>query len=187
MEIKYTGRHFHVDDRVKDFADKKLSKIARFLDEPVEVHLTLETEKRRQIAELHVTHSHGAVQATEEADQMFDAIHAAAEKVEKQARRSRKKHQDKKRRSARGPEGEHHWDVEVVDSQSVNQPPEPSQSPKILKTGRLPIKPMTLDEAALELTDSKNEFFVFRDSVTDKVSVLYRRNDGHYGLIAPEF
>ena len=183
MEIKYTGRHFQVDDRVKAFADNKLSKIVKFLDHPVEIHLTLETEKRRQIAELHVTHRHGALQATEEAAQMFDAIHAVSEKVEKQARRSRKKHQDKKRRGQRGGNNQGHWDVEVLDSQTVRMP----QGPKIIKTGRLPIKPMTLEEATLGLTESKNEFFVFRDSATDKVSVLYRRNDGHYGLIAPEF
>ena len=46
---------------------------------------------------------------------------------------------------------------------------------------------MTIDEAALELEQSKNEFFVFRDSGTDRVSVIYRRRDANYGLIAPEF
>ena len=57
---------------------------------------------------------------------------------------------------------------------------------QIVKTSRLPIKPMTIDEAALELDQSKNEFFVFRDSGTDRVSVIYRRKDSNYGLIAPE-
>lgn len=182
MEIKFTGRNFQVDDRVKAFADKRIARVVRFLEEPIEVHLTLETEKRRQIAELHVNHRHGALQATEEAQQVFDAVQAVVEKVTKQARRSRKKHQDKKRRAQR-PADERHWDVNVLDSQSVAAP----EGPKVIKTGRLPIKPMTIDEAALGLADSKNEFFVFRDSVTDKVSVLYRRNDGNYGLIAPEF
>ena len=48
-------------------------------------------------------------------------------------------------------------------------------------------KPMTIDEASLQLEQSKNEFFVFRDSASDRVSVLYRRKDDNYGLIAPEF
>ncbi|HEX9731486.1 MAG TPA: ribosome-associated translation inhibitor RaiA [Thermoanaerobaculia bacterium] len=181
MEIKYTGRHFQVDDRVKTFADGKLSKMTRFLEEPIEIHLTLEVEKHRQVAELHATHRHGALQATEEAEQMLDAIQAVVDKVEKQARRSRKKHQQRRRRAQRV--NHEDWPLEVVDSASVNAP----EGPKIIKTGRLPIKPMTLDEAALGLASSKNDFFVFRDSVTDKVSVLYRRRDGHYGLIAPEF
>lgn len=183
MEIRYTGRHFQVDDRVKTFADGKLSKMTRFLEEPIEIQLTLEVEKHRHIAELHATHRHGALQATEEAEQMLDAIQTVVEKVEKQARRSRKKHQNKKRRAGRVNHEDWHWPVDVVDSASVNSP----EGPRIIKTGRLPIKPMTIDEAALGLAASKNAFFVFRDSATDKVSVLYRRNDGHYGLIAPEF
>ncbi len=183
MEIKYTGRHFQVDDRVKTFATNKVSKLNRFLDEPAEAQLTLETEKHRQIAELLVTHRHGMLQATEEAEQMFDAIQAVVDKVEKQARRSRKKFQHTRRRAQRSVHEDHHWPVEVVESGSFSTP----QGPKIIKTGRLPIKPMTIDEAALGLAASKNEFFVFRDSVTEKVSVLYRRTDGHYGLIAPDF
>ncbi len=184
MEIKYTGRHFQVDDRVKAFADGKLSKLGKFLSEPVEVHLTLERVKRRLLAELHVTHRHGVLDAREEAEQTFDAIQAVADKVEKQARRSRKKHYDKKRRAGR-PETDDGWSwpVEVLEAASLTTP----TGPKVLKTGNLPIQPMTIDEAAQGLQESKNEFYVFRDTVTDRVSVLYRRNDGNYGLIAPEF
>ncbi|MCP4664076.1 MAG: ribosome-associated translation inhibitor RaiA [bacterium] len=183
MEIKYTGRHFQVDDQVKAYAEGKLAKLTRFLDEPVDVNLTLETEKHRQIAELLVSHRHGMVQATEEAAQMLDAIHAVAEKAEKQARRSRKKHMDKRRRAQRQGDDGWHWPLEVLEAQSVGS----GTTPRVIKTTRLPIKPMTIDEAALDLDTSKNEFRVFLDSATDRVSVLYRRNDGHYGLIAPEF
>ena len=182
MKIQYTGRHFQVDDRVRAFAESKLGKLAKFLDDPVELHLTLEIEKRRQIAELHVSHRHGVLQAKEAAEQMFDAIHAVAEKIEKQARRSRQKHQDQRRRAGRQAEGRY-WPLEVLDKSSLRAGIEP----KVIKTAHLPIKPMTIDEAALDLESSKNEFFVFFDSATDRVSVLYRRQDGHYGLIAPEF
>lgn len=183
MEIKYTGRHFQVDDRTRDFAAGKLNKLGRFLEEPVDVHLTLETAKHRQIAELSINHRHGKLQATEEADQMRDAIHAATEKAEKQARRSRKKHKDKRRRAQRQAEEDWHWPLEVLEAGSVGG----GTRPKVIKRVRLPIKPKTIDEAALDLEASKNEFFVFLDSATDRVSVLYRRNDGNYGLIAPEF
>jgi len=179
MEIKYTGRHFQVDDQVREFAAGRLAKLARFLEEPVDVNLTLETEKHRQIAELLVSHRHGVVQATEEADQMRDAIRAVAEKAEKQARRSRKKHKDKRRRAGR----DDGWPLEVLEAASVGH----GATPRVIKTTRIPIKPMTIEEAALGLEGSKNEFFVFLDSATDRVSVLYRRTDGHYGLIAPEF
>ena len=62
----------------------------------------------------------------------------------------------------------------------------PGDTPRIVKRGSLQIKPMRLDEAALALQDSKNGFLVFRDAVSDQISVLYKRKDSNYGLITPE-
>lgn len=181
MNIELTGRHYHVGDRARQLIERKCEKLAKFLDEPVEVHVILEVEKRRQIAEFHVSHRHGVLQATEEAEHMREAIHAAIEKIEKQARRSRKKFMDQRRRAQRHDDG-HHWPLDVLDATTLG-----GERPRIIKTSKLSIKPMTIDEAALELDHSKNEFFVFRDSGTDRVSVIYRRKDENFGLIAPEF
>ena len=112
---------------------------------------------------------------------MREAINAGVDKLEKQARRSRKKYMDRRRRAQR--QDDHHWPLEVLEAASVAD----GSQPRVIKTSRLPIKPMTIDEAALELDGSKNDFFVFRDSGTDRVSVIYRRKDAHYGLIAPDF
>ncbi|MGB6995373.1 MAG: sigma 54 modulation/S30EA ribosomal C-terminal domain-containing protein, partial [Thermoanaerobaculia bacterium] len=60
------------------------------------------------------------------------------------------------------------------------------RSPRIVKSSVLSIKPMSIDEAALQLEDSKNDFVVFRDAASDQVSVLYKRRDQNYGLISPE-
>jgi putative sigma-54 modulation protein len=57
---------------------------------------------------------------------------------------------------------------------------------RVIKSGSLRIKPMSIEEAALQLEGSRNEFIVFRDADTEKVSVLYKRKDDNYGLIAPE-
>ena len=100
MKIEFTGRHYHVSDRIKEFTERKLAKLEKFLDDPVEIHVVLEIEKRRQIAEFHVSHRHGVLQATEEAEHMREAVHAGVDKIEKQARRSRKKFMDKRRRAA---------------------------------------------------------------------------------------
>jgi len=182
MKIEFTGRHFNLSEKIKSYAEGRLEKLNKFLDEPVDMHVILEIEKRRQIAELHVSHRHGVLQATEEAEHMREAINACVEKIEKQARRSRQKFIDSRRRVKRH-EGDHHWPMEVVDAATVNV----GSEPRIIKTNQLQIKPMTLDEAALQLENSKNEFFVFRDSSTDRVSVIYRRKDENYGLIAPNF
>lgn len=183
MEIKYTGRNIQIDDDLKSLAESKLTKLDKFIEDPAEIHLTLETEKHRQIAEIHVSHRHGTLKATEEALQMTEAIQKAVEKAEKQARRSHKKAHDRKRRAKGLSPEDWNWPLEVLDSASFHT----GEAPRVVKSSNLPIKPMTIDEAALNLTDSKNGFFVFRDATTDKVSVLYKRTDGHYGLIAPEF
>ncbi|NIL99722.1 MAG: ribosome-associated translation inhibitor RaiA, partial [Acidobacteria bacterium] len=96
MNIEYVSRNFQLDDRVRDYAQSKLRKVVKFLEEPVEVRLLVEQTKHRQIAEFHVAHRFGVLQATEETDQMRDAINLAVDKVEKQARRSRKKFMDKR-------------------------------------------------------------------------------------------
>ena len=182
MKIEFTGRHYHPGGRVKEYTEGKLEKLFKFLEEPVDIHVILEIEKRRQIAEFHVSHRHGVLQATEEAEQMHDAINAGIEKIEKQARRSRQKVLDKRRRAQRSDDG-HHWPIDVLDASTVTV----GTSPQVIKTSRLSIKPMTIDEAVLELDGSKNDFFVFLDSVSDRVSVIYRRKDSNYGLIAPDF
>ncbi len=182
MKIEFTGRHYHPSDRIKDYTEGKLAKLDKFLEEPVDVHVILEIEKRRQIAEFHVSYRHGVLQATEEAEHIREAINAGIDKIEKQARRSRNKFLDKRRRVQRRDDNRH-WPVEVLDGTTVSS----GERPQIIKTSRLSIKPMTIEEAAIELEQSKNEFFVFLDSGTERVSVIYRRKDSNYGLIAPEF
>ncbi|MDH3745598.1 MAG: ribosome-associated translation inhibitor RaiA [Acidobacteriota bacterium] len=182
MNIEISTRNFKANDRVREYATDKLSKVSKFVNEPVEARVTLEAEKHRKIADVHVAHRHGVLQATEQTDNMLDAINLAVDKIEKQARRSREKHKDKRRRADRR-NGANSWPVSVVDRSSVGG----TEGPKVVKSSELPIKPMSLEEAALELEGSKNEFIVFRDSASEQVSVLYRREDNNYGLIAPEF
>jgi putative sigma-54 modulation protein len=180
MNIEYIGRNFHVDDRTKAHVEKKLSKVAKFVEEPVEARATLFVEKHRQIAELHVAHRLGVLQATEESlGTMVEAINQAVEKIEAQARRSRKKLVERKRR---GDKDGQRWPVEVLDRESVGA----GAAPRVIESTHLSIKPMTIEEAALHLDGAEDGFVVFLDSSNDRVSVLYRRKDRHFGLIAPE-
>ncbi|MEM6453820.1 MAG: ribosome-associated translation inhibitor RaiA [Acidobacteriota bacterium] len=224
MNIEYTGRSFTINDRTRRFTETKLDKVLKFIEEPVDVHVILDTEKRHQIAELHISHRHGMLQAKDTADEMFEAINGAVETAEKQARRAHKKFFSRRRRTThRSLESDHPtWPIDVIDANTFGAeaadeqvdasatddaavngyeaPPaaemEPAVDPddaaaavgtRVIKTTHIEIKPMTLDEAAVALEASKNEFFVFLDSTTDRVSVLYRRRDQHYGLIAPEW
>ena len=183
MNIEYVGRNYAVDDSVRTYVEGKLGKkVNKFVQEPIDIRVTLETEKHRHIADLHVAHKHGVLQATEETGDMYDAINMAVDKVEKQARRSKKKAIDKRRRADRETTNGQRWPLDVLTRESLAA----GSTPQIIKSTHLPIKPMTIEEAALQLENGKNEFIVFRDSSSDRVSVLYKRKDDHYGLIAPE-
>lgn len=182
MNVEVVGRNFEVTDRLRQLTETRLEKkVLKFLEEPVEIRVTLEGEKHHQsVADIHVTHRHGVLQATEATDDMVEAITLAVEKVVTQAGRTRKKSKDRKRRVelSNGLK----WPVDVIEAASVSH----NGGPRIIKSTHLAIKPMTIEEAALSLDGAKNDFVVFRDSTSDQVSVLYKRRDEHFGLIVPE-
>ena len=182
MNIEYVGRHVQLDERIRSHAAEKLSKVSKFLKEPIEVHVTLETEKNRQIAELRVAHRHGTLLARAEDHDLIEALGLAIEALEEQARRGRKRAVDKRRRDDRGAAAQRDWPVDVLERASVGH----GEAPRIVESSILEVKPLSLDEAALALESSKHEFVVFRDAGSEKVNVLYRRRDGNYGLISPE-
>ncbi len=179
MNIDYVARHFQLDDAIREYADKKLDKAVKYLEEPIEIRVILNENKHRKIAEIHATHKFGSLQATEETGDFRDAINLAVDKIEKQARRSRKKAKGKKRRGRR--QEMEQWPLDVFAPESVTM----GERPRIIESTRLSIKPMNLEEAAFELESSEYQFVVFRDSESDQVNVLYRRRDDNYGLITP--
>lgn len=180
MNIDFVAHSIQLDDEIREYAHTKLNKLTKFLDEPIEVRVSLAQERHRCHADLHIVHRHGLIQATEETDELLDAINLAVDKAGKQARRSRKKFIDKRRKADRN--NGNQWPVEVLERASVGG----GVTPRIIKSSVLSIKPMSLDEAALHLEESKNDFVVFRDANSDQVSVLYKRRDSNYGLISPE-
>jgi len=182
MNIEYVGRSYQVDDQVRSFTEDKLTKVTKFLEEPVDVRITLETEKHRHIADLHISHRSGVLQATEQNNDMYDALNLVVDKVEKQARRSKNKSIDKRRRADRATQDGQRWPVNVLEAASLTA----GSAPRIIKSSHLRIKPMSIEEAALELEGSKNEFVVFRETASSRINVLYRRKDDNYGLITPE-
>jgi len=181
MNVEYVARHFELTDEIRGYAEKKLEKALKFVEEPIDARVTLVQEKHRHTAEIKLSHRHGVVQATEETDDMADAINLAADKIEKQVRRGRKKFLDQRRRKDRRIE-EHQWPLEVLEAESLTA----GGGRRVIKRSALPIKPMSVEEAALHLEASRSDFVVFKDASSDQVSVLYKRRDANYGLISPE-
>ena len=181
MNVDFVARNFELDDKTRNYAEKQLRKAARFLEDPVDVRWTLEVAKHRQKADLHIAHRFGVIQAAEETGQMKDSIHQAAEKAEKQARRTRKKFKDRKRKATKTAIS-FDWPLEIVDPQSLQSP----EGPKVLETTSLRIQPMSLETAAAQLEESAFGFIVYRDEGSEQIQVLYKRADDNYGLLKPE-
>lgn len=185
MQIEFSTRHVEIDDGIRSWTQERIGRVARYLHEPVEVRVALEGtagDKHLIGAEIHAAHRHGELHARVEDVDLREAIQRATAAVERQAKRSRERAVDKRRRASREAAQARQWPVEVLSRESLRQ----GGTPRIVKSSNFAIEPMTVDQAALRLETSKNAFVVFHDAERDRVSVLYKRRDDDYGLIAPE-
>jgi putative sigma-54 modulation protein len=177
VRLQVKGRNVTVSDSLKDYAIEKLAKLEKHLNDAARLELELQVEKNPSIAENQVAEAtiwtKGPVlRARESSQDMRASIDLLVEKLERQARRYR----DKRRR---GPGRV----MRRLDSRPVAAE---SEEPEIVKTKQFPVKPMSPEEAVLQLELIGHDFFVFQNAETNDVNVVYRRRDGNYGLIEPQ-
>lgn len=185
MTTGIIGRNFEVTDETRTFINKKLDKIIeKLFDDVIDVRVMLNVEKYRNICEILIVGKEHDVKATQESgESMQDAINAALDHVKRQAQKNRKTIRDHHRKDGnRNKASVTDWTVQVLDPGRLRD----DGNRRIIKTNNLPISPMSIEDAAQRLQDSKNEFIVFRDMDNDRVSVIYKRKDNNLGLIAPE-
>ncbi len=186
MATEITGRNFEVTPQIRALLDKKLSKVVdKLFDDVIDVRVVLQVQKYRNICEILIVGKEHDVKAVQDsAESMPDAINAAIDHVKRQAQKNRKKIRDHHHRGRTGGVVTD-WTVQVLEPGRLRETDDHNR-PRIIKTNNLPIRPMSIEEAALRLDESKNEFIVFRDLDSDKISVIYKRRDNNLGLIAPE-
>src|SRR5687768_7479143 len=186
MATEISGRNYEIPPDVRELVEKKLAKIQeKLFDDVIEVRVVLQVEKYRNICEILIVGKEHDVKTVQESDEsMQDAVNSALDHLKRQAQKNRKKIRDH-HRGTKGKNAVTEWAVNVLEPTQLRTTED--NSPRIVKTNNIPIRPMSIEEAALRLDDSKNEFIVFRDIDTDKVSVIYKRRDSNLGLISPEF
>ena len=182
LPIRVTGRHVSVTDPIKDYAVRKIEGL--HLDYPriIEAQVLLDVEKYRHIAEviLHCS-NHITIEATAETGDMYAAIDEVTGKIAQQMR----KYKTKIMRQHRPRHQEvRHADEHVLAVDQAFQEIEESE-PTVVHTEKYAVKPMFVDEAVLQLEMSSRQFLVFLNARTEKLNVLYRRRNGHFGLIEP--
>src|SRR5260370_24337468 len=188
MATGIIGRNFEVTPDIRTLIDKKLAKIVdKLFADVIEIRCVLQVQKYRNICEILIVGKEHDVKTVQESDDsMLDAINAAIDHVKRQAQQNRKKIRDHHRKDGNHAKVDRvtEWAVQVLEPGHLRER-KGARSPRIVKTNNLPIRPMSIEEAALRLDDSKNDFIVFRDLDTDRVSVIYKRRDDNLGLIAP--
>ncbi len=179
MQITVTGRHFEITNPLRQHIETKIGKLARYVDGITDVHVVLSVEKHRHSAEINLQVKGNTIRGLEETHDMYLSVDTVIDKVERQLRRHKDKGTDRKGRA--GLKGSDIIADDVVDG-SI-----PPKTPKVIRSRRLAIKPMSIDEAAMQMGLTNNDFLAFLNSETDQMNVMYKRHDGNYGLIEPEF
>lgn len=179
MQVMVTFRHFEANDAVRKYAKEKIQKLQKYLERPAEARVVLSIEKFRNIAEATITGNGYTINGMEKTDDMYSAIDKLVDKLERQIMKHRGK--TKPRRSNLSPQ-DHRYRMNVLTSERS----EVGQETRIIESNEHSAKPMSLEEAIVRLDAGESDFFVFTDSDSGSVNVVYRRADGNYGLIEPE-
>jgi len=177
MEITVTFRHLESTDALRDYAREKVSRIKKYVGTPAEAAVVLSLEKRRHTAEITLNIDGITINAKEVTEDMYSSIDLAVDKLERQVKKHKEKIKDHKpgerERTAR---------YNILSA----QPDEQALRGRIIKTESVFIKPMSIDEAIMQIDVMNSDFMIFTNAETQKVTVIYRRRDGNLGLIEPE-
>ncbi|PYT09372.1 MAG: ribosome-associated translation inhibitor RaiA [Acidobacteria bacterium] len=181
MSVDITGRHIEITPALREFTVDKLQKLHKYLDDIIETHVILAVEKHRHIAEIVVHARTATMSGSGETEDMYSAIGLVMEKLERQAKKHKEK--IKRRNKKKGAESIRTALPPAPETEMAG--PSAGEPPRIVRTNSYLVKPMTPEEAVLEVDGSHSEFVVFRNSISQRISVLYRRPDGSFGLIEP--
>jgi putative sigma-54 modulation protein len=165
MRISITGKNLEISDYLSDLVNKKVGKIERYFHQDAEVLVTLSVEKNRHIVEVTIPYDGGVIRGEEITGDMYASIDNVLDKLEKCLRSG----------AFRDLETQYFADEDAEE-----------EGPKIVRVKRFAIKPMSEEEAMLQIEMVGHSFYVFLNAETNQMNVLYKRKDGNYGLIEPE-
>jgi len=181
VQVTVTFRHVDPTDALRDYAIEKVTHVAgKYLKSAVGAHVILSVQKQRHFAEINLHATRFDISAHESTGDLYSAIDLTIDKVEAQLRKHKDRINHHKGRGA--PAGEpRDVPVEIIEAEDGAA----DGSPIIIETDNIPAKPLSVEDAILQLELTHSEFLVFLNSATESVSVVYKRRDGNYGLIAP--
>jgi len=175
MKLIFTGKNVEVTEALKEVTEKKLNRLDKYFQKDVAANVVFSVERNWKILEITINLPGTILRVEESSDDMYTSIDKAVDVLERQIRKYKTKLQ---RRYQAG---------ETIRFENVMPLEEEERDkPRIVKTKRFGVKPMSVEEAILQMELLRHSFFVFMNADTEEVSVVYKRKDGNYGLIEPE-
>ena len=175
MNISVYGKNIQLTDALKEVATKKISRLDKFFYKDIEAKVVLSVERKKQKVEVTIPFNGRILRVEEASEDMYSSIDDAVESLEKQIRKHKTKLEDRKHSN------------ESIKFENVEPLDDMEEDFKVVKTKRFSVKPMSIEEAVLQMDLLKHDFFVFLNADTEEVNVVYKRKDANYGLIEPEF
>lgn len=187
MNLTVTGRNLVLTEAVSTYAQQKIGKLGKYLTDGTRCEVELWTEKNpsipdNQVVEVTIFTKGPVIRAREASPDIYASIDLVCEKLERQV----KKYRGKLIARSHGAHKEALVSQGFQVAEEAEEAPEDITAPSIVKTKHFMVKPMTPEEAVLQMELVGHDFFVFTNSETNETAVVYRRRDGNYGLIEPE-
>ena len=179
MQITTTFRHMEQSDALKSYAEEKLDRVTKYIDAPITAQVFFTVEKIRHIVEIVINAKGVNTKASEATNDMYAAVDSVIDKIERQLKRYKEKI---KAHKPNGEERGRQISKKIYHAESI----ETSSEPVVIRTKTETAKPMSVEEAVMQMDLLHKDFIVFTDSVSSELNVLYRRKDGNFGLIEPQ-
>lgn len=174
MRFQIRGKNIQVSDALKEYVEKRLGKLDKYFDNNPEAIVTLVVEKERHRIEVTIPINGFLLRGEEESSDMYSSVDLVLEKLEKQINKYKTRINKKK-------------GISIKDLIPDQAGASVDDEPVIKRTKRFAIKPMPVEEAIMQMNLLGHSFYVFSNAETEEVNVIYRRKDGNYGLIEPEY
>lgn len=180
MQVTMTFRHMEQSEALKAYAEEKLERVTKYIDGPINVQVYFSVEKKiRHIVEIVINSKKISTKASESTNDMYAAIDAVIDKIERQLVRYKEKIK------AHKPNGDEHGrqlSKKIFEADSI----EATTDSVVIRTTVETAKPMSVEEAVMQMNLLHKDFIVFTDADSCEINVLYRRKDGNFGLIEPQ-
>lgn len=170
MKIIVTGKNIVISDKIQDAIDKKFEKLGKYFADDIQANVVIHPEKSKVKMETTIVTKGTIFRAEDVAQDIFDCIDVVGDKLIKQM----SKYKGKLLKRNKSKESVRFEMIPEVDD---------IEEGKVVKTKKYELTPMTTDEAIMQMEMLQHNFFVFLDEETDRVNVIYKRNDNDYGLL----